>query len=1302
MIDRLGSGRPAILRVAAVACSVVALTLAACAGDNLFEGNSGQSSGGIPTVTSVTAPAQSLEGRTVDVRVKAIGRRGITEITVRFRGAVNEERTIDIDPASTDTVTQDLSVAIPLAPADSVLHIDVTAKDQFGSISGVASRTVAITKAAGPVVASITAPDQVTKGQKVDLRVKLYAPRGLKTITVHFRGAVIEDRPIEITPVSSDTVVRDLSVDVPAATTDSILRIDVTGTDQFGAISEIATRIVRLANGAAPVVASVTTPATAREGQTVDVRVRAIGARGLSSVTVRFRGAINSDRVIPITPTSSDTVTIDASEVVPSPSTDSILRIDVTATDQFGGVSAIVSRTVTVVDATAPGISASLASPIVSAGRTIDLHVIANDALGLKQVGYAVVTATGDTVGGTPTLINVNGISRDTTFKIPVSTSFPPSQVSVLGIAVNASNMRGVSSPLAVQVVDSLKPVVAIIEPNEGDSYPLRDSIAVRVHVSDANGLKGVTIRGVTFGAFPDSTQNATATERFPMITIPFPQGPDRPLPTDTTIFRFLKPNSDTTSQPVYLIATATDAQNNVGVDTVRIISGPRITILTPVSGAIARVNSDLIVRMQANDPQAGLDSLKLYITGVQNDSVVFKNLGSTHDQVDRSTTIHIGGNTGQITLRAQVFNSAGVRGTTSNPPTITITNSLVTDSVAPRVQRNLVSADRIELGDSIKVKVTATDDAGSGIVRMGAVVITIPANESPSLPRDTFYLVSRTFSPPLGGTPDTTFTFRLRDAYRELGAARFPLPFTIQVQAFAIDAQGNCGASVQETMQSLPCTEIPGQSGFFVAQGQTGAVYNPTAVIGTSVRLPTGSVIADALADTLARRVYLSNFARNQVEVLNLADTTLAPVGVPVGSQPWGLFLVPGRGATDTLMVANSGGTNISFVPTNTMKEDASKRLLTANNDRLFNLTESLVNGFLRYKNEIVDFSDRPQFIAEDTNKIILYSTVPTTAAKQGTIRFALNDPSFVRPEINLIFGREAVVPADNVVAVARVDSIIIVPVTNGDDLIRIYDHHTGFPSDTFSVIGPLDSVINAMRVKGSDVFADRGKWDPAVVGFSDTTYIAYSKHLNVVGFGEGAVGPFGRITLWTASTDPAHPENGFVSSTGTTDLIGNAAERVAGLALNVDGSFGVARGGISTYFFSNNVKNEGQLRLQGRLTNDVTGGNGGVALHPDHGTIRDGSTDNTMAFIATANRTIKIYDTFHFFELGEVPIRDNVVGQLRAAPVPPAVNAGLTPTSCDFTIAQLYAVTASNSLVIVNIRKRDVLKGTGQTCTQ
>jgi hypothetical protein len=522
-----------------------------------------------------------------------------------------------------------------------------------------------------------------------------------------------------------------------------------------------------------------------------------------------------------------------------------------------------------------------------------------------------------------------------------------------------------------------------------------------------------------------------------------------------------------------------------------------------------------------------------------------------------------------------------------------------------------------------------------------------------------------------------------------------------LQIQAFARDTVGNCGASVTNTLTALPCDSIlppVSPSKFFVAKNTPGLSLLATVVPGFARPLPTaGSQIADVFVDMdpVKPRMYLSNFNFNRLEVLNLQDSTFAPA-VSVGSEPWGM-------ATDNtgtrLMVANSGGTNISFVditqPVNSIQEVPAERILTPNSV-LFDVSIGTSNGLTRYIVTAHDFSDRPQFIGEDANGVIVYSTKPTGAAPDGTVRYLTN--SFPRRESKILYNRNAIIATTDGLAIAHIDSALVIRHTTTSDEIQLWDHDSGNPASwkmcqAFDVL----AAVNCLKTSGagtgpgaasvSDVDANPGAWDLGKVGLSDTTYVAMSGDRQYLALGEGGVGENARIWIWSSSIA------GISDDISVQDLVGNAAERVLGVSLNRNGLIGAARGGSSAYFFSNDASFEGQLRLQGIFTNGVAGGSGGVALHPSHvdATL---SNSTTLAFIATVNRSIKIVDTFNFRERGEILIRDNIVGPLRAALPLATENFGLA--ECDQIWVKLYGVTGAGKAVIINVRKKDVINPT------
>ena len=150
--------------------------------------------------------------------------------------------------------------------------------------------------------------------------------------------------------------------------------------------------------------------------------------------------------------------------------------------------------------------------------------------------------------------------------------------------------------------------------------------------------------------------------------------------------------------------------------------------------------------------------------------------------------------------------------------------------------------------------------------------------------------------------------------------------------------------------------------------------------------------------------------------------------------------------------------------------------------------------------------------------------------------------------------------------------------------------------------------------------------------------------------------------------------------------DLINNAAERVTGLGLNRDGSLGVARGDRAAYFFTP------ELRLQGHF--DLESGGAGAALHPDHDDARDDSP-RSVAFVGTADNSVRVIHTFHFRGISELAIRDNIIGPLRTSRPLPSDNQGLScPGDPNCVVVKLYGVTDREGVVILNVRAKDLVE--------
>ena len=592
-------------------------------------------------------------------------------------------------------------------------------------------------------------------------------------------------------------------------------------------------------------------------------------------------------------------------------------------------------------------------------------------------------------------------------------------------------------------------------------------------------------------------------------------------------------------------------------------------------------------------------------------------------------------------------------------PVQLNLVSATAGDSIRPRVKSFATAPERLELQDMVALEITGKDDTqGSGVGIAGFTVLGISPSRGDTLVRSG----TRNFVPPLTGGVSENFEFPVFN----VDSLSLPDTLIFEVTGYLIDAQGNCSASVGGSDEvDLPCDTLP--LGEIVARGRAGQRLTRTIVSGRTVNLPSRGIIMDAVIDTLRRNMYLSNLDRGRVEVFRLQEEAFLRA-IPIGSEPWGMTL---NRQQDTLMIGNSGGTNVSMVylggagGLGPFEEDDLRRLLTPD-VILFNMERQVDDfGFLRWTKSFladaagVGFSDRPQFLAVDSTGSILYSTKATLLGQVGTIRraFVPDDqgrPLEVRPEVKILLRHSLLQISPDFVAVAHVDGVEVFYTDTGD-LITITDHVPGFPNDTIRE-GPdtMDLVIGRASAAGSDVESGSGLFSAEAPGFSDTTFVTASGDGGWILFGEGAASPTGRLIMYEASSQDVS------RVVEVADILTNASETVQGIGLNYDGTLGVARGDHA-YFFTSD------LRLQG--VSPLPAGGAGAALHPLHANAKslvnfdgDYRPNTHIAFLGTGEHTIDIIDTFHFFRSGRLFIRDVVQGPLKAVLPFPEDNLGLT----------------------------------------
>lgn len=775
-------------------------------------------------------------------------------------------------------------------------------------------------------------------------------------------------------------------------------------------------------------------------------------------------------------------------------------------------------------------------------------------------------------------------------------------------------------------------PQVQIQEPTAGRRVAIQDSLLVRVRLRDDAGIKRLEIAGFALRGDP-SLGTEERVDRFETKVVEFAS---TAAVSDTVIARYLLATPDSLSDDrVLVVATATDAQGNVAADTALIsIGGPRVQIVSPAPGASVRAGTSLSVEVSAADAAGRIRQVRVRSSGgFTADTAI--TIDPATAEVARTVVFPIPSSaTGSATLTASVLTIAN-DSAASSPVTVQLVPP-VQDVQAPTVSFDVSAPVRAERGDSVTVQVTATDSTEVGIVGITVLPIHRLATRTDTL--TTLRLTSA------GGA--RTFRFSLD----QLGMPepRDTSTLRLEVTAFATDTAGNCAtATVAGTALSESCQPV----GSHTFGPRSGARWEILLVRGTTVPL---SVSTDRIADLASdgRSVFLSNISQNRVDVLPVGGLQIS-ASVSVGARPWGLAFDRDNGL---LYVANSGGTNISVVSPVSLREV--ERIRTPN-IKLFDVAfkaamfenpaaetdpsaPDSISGNFPTSVRAHDYSDRPQFIGVTQNDNLIYSTLPTAAAADGTVR--IYRTAQARLEIVTQYAERR--PAGKLVII-NADSAFVVS-SEPNALIQVCPRRRSADPATDSTLaasadvcftGEIGTVEAAIRNQGYDTEFQYNR-DITEIGLTDTTFVAVSGDHSTVAFGEGAR-EHARVMVLVDSAG-AGPTDPLFKHGEIQDLVGNTAERVIGLALNEDGSLGVARG-AEAYFFSRD------LRLQGMVSTGAQ--SGGVDMHPenraDEPTVRrsfvSGIQENGLAYI-------DVVDSFHFRQIARIFMRDPVTGPVRA----------------------------------------------------
>lgn len=439
---------------------------------------------------------------------------------------------------------------------------------------------------------------------------------------------------------------------------------------------------------------------------------------------------------------------------------------------------------------------------------------------------------------------------------------------------------------------------------------------------------------------------------------------------------------------------------------------------------------------------------------------------------------------------------------------------------------------------------------------------------------------------------------------------------------------------------------------------GGPGAPGGPA--LGETIQRTWGGSIGDLVVDPERGLLYASIIDRNEIEVLDWAAGTRV-ASIPVGSQPSGIALdVTG----DTLIVANSGGTSLSFVD---LVERLEHSRMETHNAVLFTIEEDVGDDEVTDSTVIEtitfweDVGDRPHRVAQDRDGVIFYSTVGG-----GPIRMVETYPEYATRESNMMLWSDVLARSEGSWAVTYVDSMVIEPesIYMGGTTLVIYDHVAGQPDQLISASGTTEdigTILDELRAQGSDVFYQQGvAWEADYWNVGAETHFAPSADGSTI-----AIGDADRVWTWQANgPHPGYADRIISSYFSIGDLTSNGLSGLSGLAADETGSQFAARGGGSVLYF-NDV-----LRLHGSHTMSALEGAGGLVRHPTE----------PWAFAATGSRSILVLETTgHYRVLAELPLAESLVGPLRLS----------LPRDDDAAelLLRLHGVTADGDVVTIPV---------------
>jgi hypothetical protein len=410
--DRIAARRARRLLPRFAAVLLAAGALAACEGDNLFSGDGPTFQ---PRILSIAMPDAVFAEDTVRVRVDAVAAREVRQVIVSVRGAATLDTVITVDEPQ-QQISQIVAVPIPAVLQDTLLIVEAKVSDALGAVS--ASR-IAVAPAFGPpVIQSVSTPLAVRPGENATLRITAFGARRISRIDVSARGAISKDTSIFVSPPQS-SVTMDVTIQIPASVTDTIIDLTVTAQDESGFTS--APRVSELPFFIDPPVIQLLTPPSVQAGSPLNVQVAAHAIRQITQIRLELRGAVVKDTTVNIDPRQVD-VTSFISIPIPGNITGTEIQIRAFAIDRAGSLTATPQQTVAVPSGSPIVLTVDVPAGAVG-GHLVDVRVNATGSRPIKEIRFRWRGFIPDSLSTPETVVAINpsrlNVTTDVAVRVP-------------------------------------------------------------------------------------------------------------------------------------------------------------------------------------------------------------------------------------------------------------------------------------------------------------------------------------------------------------------------------------------------------------------------------------------------------------------------------------------------------------------------------------------------------------------------------------------------------------------------------------------------------------------------------------------------------------------------------------------------------------------------------------------------------------------------------------------------------------------------------------------------------------------